>query len=198
MKRRAPEVIPNGAIVFQAWPWIGCFQEVYCYWQVWFSQTPEEQARDVIRQHHPKWNEAKVAKEAAGRILPKGLQYYCHAVPYGTCPAEVWWFEQKDIVDTGLRWKVPSHDDIEMWCRRDRYSKGNGEFSKTLASSPKCPKGEEKCGWLKTGQHWMPYREEGSLVRLLDSLPRSFPRWREIVLRQGYEKRFRKITRKVQ
>lgn len=111
-----PDPLPVGAIVRQYRPWIGL-----CYWP---PQVPE-------RKHvmYPYWQIRQVAHpgyevvERSDRYIAYGdfhlelpdapLAYQCCAVPYGEYLADSWWFKHDQVIDTGLRWRVPSWDEIK-------------------------------------------------------------------------------------
>ena len=122
----------DGDIIVQTWAWIGCFDAVYPFWQVRFSEI-----MDGVR------------------------NYYCMPVPYGVFPHEPHWFKKEDIKSTGLKWRVPTTEELEELCKSQKYY-GTSTYVKSLNQT-----------WNDDG-HWrfkplLPYKEEQELVDMLKS-----------------------------
>ncbi len=125
----------EGDIVAQTWDWIGSFNSIFPFWQVQHSEI-----------HN-------------GRRC-----YFCHAVPYGTHPCEVHWFEKEDLIPTGLRWdKIPTDKELDEWCR-NFHKDGQSLYVKQLNSSRR-----DEGDWYH--YFYPPYPEEQELVDLLKKLP---------------------------
>lgn len=155
-----------GDIVRQSWPWIGCYDVLYPYWQIRFSTTMRELHLKEVRAKHPTWPEqkleAKALEECRGYGDPDVVRHYCSAVPYGTYPGEVWWFDDEDLVPTGLSWRIPSWEEIQDWCVKDR------KVSEYVASL-NAPHRSRKRGECDPS-FYPPYSEEKNLVVLLKRL----------------------------
>lgn len=85
----------DGEIVVQTWAWIGNFQTIFPFWQVRFSE-----------------------------IIDGVRQYYCSAVPYGSHPCEIHWFDKKDLKSIGFKWRIPSFEELDELCKKhpERYN----------------------------------------------------------------------------
>ena len=144
-----PEPLPNGAIVRQAKPWIGlCYwpphvperkHVIYPYWQIRYAAHP---GYEILEQTPTCTSYGKHYEELPGAPL----QYYCVAVPYGVYLCDVWWFKPEDIVDTGLRWRVPSWDELK--------GADPGRYGRQMGND-----------------YGAPYAMEAELVTMLDTLP---------------------------
>ena len=158
-----------GEIVRQTWPWIGCYDSIFPYWQVRFAQTGREMRAQDLRNRHSKWSEQKIhrvaGEEARAYGPPDEVKFYCTAVPFGPFPEEIHWFRETDITPTGLSWRIPSWEDIEEWCRR------TGQCSTLLAQLNGPHRHHAKPGESYTPSFYPPYEEEEELVQLLRTLP---------------------------
>jgi hypothetical protein len=120
----------DGEIVIQTWAWIGCFQTIFPFWQVRFSEIHNGERA-----------------------------YYCCAVPYGSHPCQIQWFGKKDLMSIGLKWRVPTFEELDEWCKK---SDSQSKFVKELNQS-RHEKGDWYCYF------YPPYPEEKDLVEMLKS-----------------------------
>jgi hypothetical protein len=141
----------DGEIVIQTWAWIGSFQMIFPFWQVRFSEIHNGE-RD----------------------------YFCSAVPYGSHPMQDHWFGKEDILSIGLKWRVPSWDELNALCRK--HSGEQSLYVRGLNSS-RHEKGEWYC-------HLYPsYPEEKELVDMLNATGVDY----HTVTRDNFEEKMKKI-----
>jgi len=144
------EPLPPGTIVRQTWPWIGLYDVIYPYWQVRYAAHPGTPPR----RHETGWVSYNTARDFTLELPGAPLQYYCVAVPHGVYFASRCWFSPRDLVDTGLRWRVPTWQEIHDWPARD-----------DRRSAP--------TDWQPDDVR-LPYTAEAELVALLNTLPVSW------------------------
>jgi len=152
-----------GEIVRERSPWAD-FQDVVPYWQVRFATSMFEMYAGQIRHKHPDWPLRKVQAQALDEARPYGdphlIRNYCRAIPHGTFPGEVQWFDDEELVSTGLSWRVPTWDEIHEWFATDHPT--SSEFVLQLNAHTK---GSAPGGWHR--HFYSPLTAEKELVRLL-------------------------------
>ncbi len=111
-----------GEIVRERAPWAEP-QDVLPYWQVRFATSMFEMDREQVRHKHLDWSEQKVQARALEEARPYGdpheIRNYCRAVPHGTFPGDIRWFDDDELVSTGLSWRIPPWDEINEWFATD-------------------------------------------------------------------------------
>jgi hypothetical protein len=127
----------NGEIVAQTWAWVGSFDTIFPFWQVRFSEIHDGENK---------------------------RSYYCSPVPYGVFTG-VHWFYAKDIKSTGLKWRVPTYEELDEWCEKHPYDVSTpNRYLRELNSSRR----DDERGWYC--QLYEAYPEERELVKMLDTL----------------------------
>ena len=115
--------------------------------------------------HIPLWQVRFIQTHDDGRT-----QAYCHAVPYGAHPENITWYDLGRIHATGVRWDVPSWDDLNTW-NKDRYQKSVYVRSLNMWPGPGHQPHCEGCGAvLILTWRYGPYAEEQELADQLDSV----------------------------
>lgn len=208
--------IPVGAIVM---PLIyqGHIGTPYIYFQVRQAKSVRQMIAEDVAQQHPKWDEKKRAPVLAHRLsdyaklmaLPgsqypalDSYRYQIDGIPYGFRVTHLWsWLEEDYLFDTGLRWRVPDHRELDLWSEKSHpwpkdAAGGKGGYTRSFLSTYHTPMNgqadhpdvpPEK----KEQYHYdnRPYKEEKELVRMLDSLdPKVYPRWNAVMSLQQYDR----------
>jgi hypothetical protein len=152
-KEDVEKAFQDGEIVLQSWAWIGSYQQIFPFWQVLSSQI-----------HNGK------------------RSYYCHAIPYGSHPCEVHWFDKEDLIPTRLKWRIPTDDEVNQWCKN--WSKdGWSEYVKQLNTYHRTDDGDWAYGC------YPPYKEEQELVDILKSTGIDYMSF----TRDNFEEKMKKI-----
>jgi hypothetical protein len=124
----------DGEIVIQTWAWIGSFDTMFPFLQVRCSKIFD--GEDERR-------------------------YFCYPVPYGVFADNGNWFSREDIKSIGFKWRVPSYEEIDEWCKKHPYDVTTpNKYLRQLNSSRR----DEK-GWYC--QLYIEFPEEKELVDVL-------------------------------
>ena len=152
------EPLPVGAIVRQTWPWIGLRDVIYPYWQVRHAGHPGTPPRrdGTGRTYY------NTARDWTSELPGAPLRYYCVAVPHGVYFATRCWFSPRDLVDTGLRWRVPTWQEIRDWPVQACTEPGRSDGRR-----------RDPTDWQPDDIR-LPYDAEAELAALLDTLPVSW------------------------
>ena len=146
----------DGDIVAQTWAWVGSFDTIFPFWQVRMSKVFDGEDERM---------------------------YFCQPVPYGVFADNGHWFHKKDIKSTGLKWRVPSDDEIDEWCKKHPYDVTTPNmYLRNLNSSRR-----NDDGWYC--QLFIEFPEEKELVDMLDKLGLDY----KSVTRNNFDEKMRAI-----
>lgn len=147
----------DGEIVAQKRAWIGSYNTIFPLLQVRYSKI------------HDGDDERK---------------YYCYPIPYGVFPLTGYWYKKEDIKTTGLKWRVPTQDEIDKWCEKHPYDVStSNSFLRGLNSSRRNDEGEWYC------QLYEPFPEEKELVELIEKLDVDYRN----ITRDNFKEKMREI-----
>jgi len=151
------KVFADGEIVMQTWAWIGSFQTIFPFWQVRYSEIHNGER-----------------------------EYYCCAVPYGSHPCQIHWFGKTDLMSIGLKWRVPTWEELEEWCKKNSADNSQSMYVKELNS------------WRRDEKDWYchlypSYPEEQELVDMLNATGLDY----RSVTRDNFEEKMKTTLEKI-
>ena len=145
----------DGDIVVQTWAWVGSFDTIFPFWQV----------------RHSKIHDGEDTRS-----------YFCQPVPYGVFTGHQW-FHAKDIKPTGLKWRVPTNDEIDTWYKEHPYDAStSNRFLRELNSARR-----NHQDWYC--QMYEPFPEEKELADILEKLGLDY----RTVTRENFKEKMEKV-----